>query len=161
MESDKTICPAGICDAQTFMQSFSIHSIKDKSKSAAHVSLRQRRSAGQTIIGHSCPMNESWPKGTIKKYVQEQSTITMLTHFSRELSQRHNKKYVQEPSTITRFKNVPVRLSRFKSEYDYNVQEPAVAKGNLGSATEVCGDRVTRPNPQHKRFSVPQHQGRI
>ena len=103
MESDKTICPAGICDAQTFMQSFSIHSIKDKSKSAAHVSLRQRRSAGQTIIGHSCPMNESWPKGTIKKFVQEQSTITM-------------------------FKNLPVRLSRFKSEYDYNVQEPAVAK---------------------------------
>ena len=73
-------------------------------------------------------MYESWPKRTIKKYVQEQSTITMLTHFSRELSQRHNKKYVQEPSTITRFKNVPVRLSRFKSEYDYNVQEPAVAK---------------------------------
>ena len=48
-------------------------------------------------------MSESWPKGTIKKYVQEQSTITM-------------------------FKNLPVRLSRFKSEYDYNVQEPAVAK---------------------------------
>ena len=48
-------------------------------------------------------MYESWPKGTIKKFVQEQSTITM-------------------------FKNLPVRLSRFKSEYDYNVQEPAVAK---------------------------------
>ena len=40
----KRLRPAGVCDAHTFMQSFSIHSIEDKSKSA--VSLRQRRSAG-------------------------------------------------------------------------------------------------------------------
>ena len=40
----KRLRPAGVCDAHTFMQSFSIHSIGDKSKSA--VSLRQRRSAG-------------------------------------------------------------------------------------------------------------------
>ena len=64
-----------------------------------------------------------------------------------------------------------------RAEYDYNAQEPprqimVVAKrnlSNLGSATEVCHCMysmsvdivVTKPTPQHKRFSVPQHQGRI
>ena len=72
-------------------------------------------SAGQTIIGHSCSMYESWPKRTIKKYVQEQSTFTMLKNL---LSAEYDYNAQEPPRQIM-----------------------VVAKrnlSNLGSATEVC-----------------------